>query len=113
MEEKQSILESLIDSAEDYGKSSIELMKLKAIRKLTEVVSSIAANTIVVCMILLFVFILSIGLSFYIGDALGKTYLGFFVVAGIYLLLTVILMIGSKPILKIPIGNAIVKQIID
>jgi len=113
MEDKTTILESLIDSAENYGKSSIELWKLKAIKKTSEAVSSIAASVIVLFISVLFIFILSIGLSLWIGDYLGKSYWGFFIVAGIYLLVALICMAAKKQLLKTPVSNSIIKNIMD
>lgn len=113
MEDKTTILESLIDSAENYGKSSIELWKLKAIKKTSEAVSSIAASLIVFLVSVLFIFILSIGLSLWIGDYLGKTYWGFFIVAGLYLLIALICMAGRKQLLQTPVSNSIIKNIMD
>jgi hypothetical protein len=113
MEDKTTILESLIDSAENYGKSSIELWKLQAIKKLAETISTIASSIIVIFISVLFILILSIGLSLWIGDYLGKSYLGFFIVSGIYLLIAIICMAGKKQLLKTPVSNAIIKNIMN
>jgi hypothetical protein len=113
MEDKATILESLIDSAENYGKSSIELMKLKAVRKISEAVSSFAASMVVIFISVLFILILSIGLSLWIGDYMGKSYWGFFIIAGVYLLLTIIFMAGKKQLVKTPVSNIIIKEMTD
>ncbi len=113
MEDKTTILESLADSAENYGKSSIELMKLKAIRTISETVSSLVADLAIVVITVLFIFILSIGLSLWIGDYLGKPYMGFFVVAGVYLLVTIIFLAGRKQLVKTPVSNSIIRHILN
>jgi hypothetical protein len=113
VEEKPTILESIIDSAENYGKTSIELIKLKALKKVSEAASSMAANLVVIVVSVLFIVILSIGVSLWIGDELGKSYLGFFVVAGFYLLMAIIFLIGRNQLVKTPVSNSIIKSIID
>jgi hypothetical protein len=113
MEDKTTILESLVDTAEDYGRSSIELLKLKAIKKISDVVSTIASSIVVLFSVILFVLILSIGLSLWIGDCLGKTYWGFFIIAGAYLLVVIIFMAFKKQLVKDPVSNIIIKNIID
>ena len=40
MEEKSQIIETLIEKATDYGKTSIEVSKLKALVKASDAVSS-------------------------------------------------------------------------
>ena len=112
-EEKTPTLESLIDSVENYGKTSIDLAKLKAIRKVSEVVSSLAASVVVIFMTILCIFIFSIGLSLWIGDYLGKPYWGFFIIAGVYLLVAIICHAASKQLIKTPVSNSILKNILD
>ena len=91
MEEKDNLLESLLDSAKEYGITSFELAKLKALDKATDVVSSLVPVTIVFVLVALFLLFLSLGVAFWLGDLLGKTFYGFFVVAGFYILCGLIL----------------------
>ena len=111
MEVKTPALESLIETAENYGKSSIELLKLKFIRRVSETISSITASIVVLCITILFIFILSIGLSLWIGDSLGKSYWGFFIVAGIYMLVAIVFLAGKKQLVKTPVSNLIIKKL--
>jgi hypothetical protein len=89
MEGKDNVLESLIESAEEFGKTSIELLKYKALDKATFVASSVVLNVTVFLFIFLFIIMLSIGTSLWIGEALDKIYLGFFIVSGFYALCAV------------------------
>jgi len=59
----------------------------------------------------LFVFILSIGLALWIGEILGKTYFGFFVVGGGYAVIAIVLSFFRHQWLKFPISDAIITQI--
>jgi len=40
MEEKYKFIDSLVSSAETYGKTSVELMKLKTVDKVADIVST-------------------------------------------------------------------------
>ena len=108
MEEKATILESIVEKAEDLGRTHIELFKLKAVDKSADVASSIVANIGVLVVLFLFITILSIGISLWIGEILGKTYYGFFIVAGAYGVITLALQLFKKQLLKMPVNNSII-----
>ncbi|MCX6257430.1 MAG: hypothetical protein NTW49_05980 [Bacteroidia bacterium] len=77
-------IESLYERAADYGKTSYELLKLKALDKTSDAVSSIVPHTFVIILIATFMLFLNLGLAFLLGEILGRIYFGFFVVAGFY-----------------------------
>jgi hypothetical protein len=91
MEENAKMLESLYEKAVDYGITSFELIKLKALEKTSDVVSSFLPHAIVFVVIASFLLLLNLGLAFWLGEMLGKVFLGFFIVAGFYGVLAVIL----------------------
>jgi len=84
MKDNESLIESLIERTTEYGKTSFELMKLKALDKTSEVVSSFVPNSIFAVFILSFILFLSAGIALWLGEILGKTYYGLFVVAAFY-----------------------------
>src|ERR1044071_1049495 len=84
MNDTATPIELLFEKAEDYGKTSIELLKLNAIDKTADVVSSLAVQMATFMVVALFTLVVNIGLALWIGDLLGKTYYGFFIVAGFY-----------------------------
>lgn len=92
MEDKLNSLESLIGQLEEYGTTSVELLKLKAVEKVADTSSVVLSRVIVMPFLVSFLIILNLGLSFWLGEVLGKVYYGFFVVAAIYALLTIVFM---------------------
>lgn len=84
MEDNSKLLETLLERATDYGKSSFELLKLKALDKTTDVISSVIPYSVVLVLIASFMLFLNLGLALWLGDILGKMFYGFFVVAGFY-----------------------------
>jgi len=111
MNEKVSLVRDLIEKAEAYAKTNIELYKLKAIDKTTDVFSSVASGIVIGAIVTFLIIILSIGASLWIGELLGKLYYGFFAVAGFYLVLILFLIVTRKKILELYLNNYIVNQI--
>src|SRR5665647_2098927 len=100
MEDQESLIESLIEKGEQYGKTTIELLKLKTLDKSADVASTLISWAIVIVFAVLFFLILNIGVALWIGELLGKSYYGFFVVAGFYALLAIIFGIFREQIVK-------------
>lgn len=84
MEDKTNIFESLFASAADYSETGFELVKLKALDKFSDIVSSLLSHYFVLIIIFSFTLFVSLGLAFWLGEILGKIYFGFFAVAVLY-----------------------------
>jgi len=110
MKDKVILIEMLFDKIEQYGKTSIQLYRLKAIDKVTDVFASIATRIIIAVSIALFFILLTIGLSLFLGELLGKTYYGFFAMAGLYVLLAIVCLVWKK-YLEATFNNYIIKEI--
>jgi hypothetical protein len=108
MNNAATTIEMLFEKAEDYGKTSIELLKLNAIDKSADVVSSIATKLAIAVVAVMFISIINIGLSLWIGELLGKLYYGFFVVAGFYGVLAMILYTYRSELITTPISNSLI-----
>lgn len=111
MEGKDNVLESLIESAEEFGKTSIELLKYKALDKATFVASSIVLNVTVFLIAILFIIMLSIGAALWIGEALDKAYLGFLIVSAFYALCAISFYFFFGGSIKRLVTSIILKQI--
>lgn len=112
MEEKATLIESLFEKAETYAKTNIDLFKLKAIDKSADVISSLVEKLAIIIVVLIIVLLVNIGLALWIGELVGKSYYGFFIVAAFYVLVLLILLFNSGSILKAPINNSIILQMI-
>lgn len=111
MKEKVVMIQELIDKAETYAKTNIQLYKLKAIDKTTDLFSSIASSIVIGVIITFLIIILSIGASLWLGELMGKLYYGFFAVAGFYALLAIVLAAMKKRLLVMFFNNYIVHEI--
>ena len=113
MDGQSNLIESLIEKGEQYGKTTLELLKLKTLDKSADVVSNLVSWLIVVIFAVLFFLILNIGLALWIGELLGKSYYGFFIVSGFYALLAIVFGIFRKQLIKRPVNNSIVTQVLE
>jgi hypothetical protein len=110
METPASLIESLFERAEDYGKTTYELSKLKLLETTVNVVNSLVPRLSVIIMISLFALVLNIGIALLLGEMLGKSYYGFFIVAGFYLVAAIMLHFFLQKWIKKPISEFIIKQ---
>lgn len=112
MENKTTILDPLLERAEIYGKTSIELFKLQAIEKTTKVVSHIYSRFIAIFVLLLFFITISIGVGIWLGDFLGKIYYGFLCLSGFYFIIWGIIYFLMHPWIKKQASNSIITQML-
>jgi hypothetical protein len=113
MDEQSGLIESLIEKGEQYGKTTLELLKLKTLDKSADVASNLVSWLIVAIFAVLFFLILNIGVALWLGELLGKSYYGFFVVSGFYALLALVFGIFRKQLIKEPLNNSIIEQVLE
>lgn len=113
MERSATQFDLLLEKAENYTKTSIELLKLKVINKSADVLSSILALIAIGTVVALFTLFLNIGLGLYIGKMLGDYYLGFFVVSGFYFLLAVVIYLVKEKYIKDKITDLVISKLLN
>ncbi len=111
MEDNSKLIEALFEKTTDYAKVSYEVFKLKTLDKASDIVSSIVQNTIVFVFIGLFLIFVNLGIAFWLGEILNKTYYGFFAVAAFYMVVAVVIHFIMHKSLKRLIYNYMVKLI--
>ena len=112
MEAKTTLIETLYERATDYGKTSFEFAKLKTVEKTSEVVSSLIPHSAVFILFASFLIFFNLGLAFWIGELLGKTFFGFFVIAGCYIMIGLVLHFFLHAWMKGKIRDYIIKQLL-
>ena len=113
MENKTTIFEPLFERVQAYGKTSIELYKLKAIEKTSEISSTFVSRAIAFTVILLFVLMVSISAALWGGDLLGEMYYGFLCVGGFYGIVGAVLYFFLHNWMKERANNSIITQILN
>ena len=112
MQNPKDEIQHLLEKAEEYIKTRKDLLKLKLVSKASDAISSVIAKVITIVFFLFFFVILNIGLSILIGEWLGKVYLGFFVVAGFYLIVGIIINSSGEKLIKRSVANNLIKKFI-
>lgn len=109
METNAESIELLLARAEEFSRTNLELLKLKSIDKTADVASTLFSRLLLILAICLFSLTLTIAISFWLGELLGKNFYGFFIVAGIYGIIGLALFI-IHPRIKASVGNEIITQ---
>jgi len=104
-------IESLFERAGDYLETRLDLWKLKATQKSSDIISSVASGFILAIIAAIFIMILNIGIALLLGELLGKSYYGFFVLAAFYLIAGLIFKASKNKWVKDPVTNAIIKKV--
>jgi fatty acid desaturase len=110
METTATIIEELYEQGQTFSKTTIELAKLKGLETTTIVVTALIWRLSVVIVLALFGLVLNIGIALMLGEWLGKSYYGFFIVAGFYLLSAIVLHFFMHNWIKKPVSDLIITQ---
>jgi hypothetical protein len=112
MEDNTKPIESLIEKATAYGKTSIKLARLNALDTTCEVVSSISIYSLAIVIVWSFFLFLSFGVALWLGEMLEKIYLGFFIVATFYGITGIIIYYFFHKSIKRNVGNTLIKKLL-
>ncbi|MBK7434341.1 MAG: phage holin family protein [Chitinophagaceae bacterium] len=111
MDKLFSKAEELADSLKDYVNTRIDEVKLSTAEKSSAIIANILAG-IVVAVVFLFFFIFgSMALAYGLGEWIGKTWAGFLIVSGLYLLIGIVVWAGRGKLIRLPIMNAMLRQL--
>ncbi|MEP6645881.1 MAG: phage holin family protein [Saprospiraceae bacterium] len=112
IEERKEMIEDLFEKAETYAKTNIELFRLKAADKMAVVVASLVSTIVIFLFFTIFFLMLNIGVAIWLGEIMGHVYSGFFIVSGLYLLIALIIYFTRDKLIKNPIIDSIISQIL-
>ena len=107
--EQQKSLNDVIENVQDYIELQKKILRLEVIEKVSEASASAGANSVVFVFYLLVFLFFSIAIALFAGDLLGKNYLGFAVIAVLYLMIALVLNVNKDKWLKTPIANSFIK----
>lgn len=112
MEKAFAKAEELAGTIKEYVNNRIESVKLNAAEKSSAVMANVIAGAIVAVVFIFFIVFASVALAFGLGEWLGKTWAGFLIVAGLYFLVGIIVWLARTKIIRLPIMNAFIQQLI-
>lgn len=106
-------MEALSDDLKAYFNTHVELVKLQALDHSSSLGARIVSGVIIGAVIMLFVVFASTCLALYLSVLLGAYYIGFGIVAGIYLIAGIVFFASRKKILVDPIRDMIVARAME
>ncbi len=110
MEDKVKLIESLLEKVKEYGETSYELVKLKILDKVSDVVSTVLPHIIVFIFMAFFFLFINVGLALWLGTLLNETFYGFIIVASFYGLLVIVMYWFMRKWLKRKICNYLINK---
>lgn len=113
MENDPTAVEELFYKLKDYIEITVDLLKLKAINKVSGFTSSVIVTIILTVLLFLILICMSVGFALLIGLWLGQAFWGFFIMGFLYFIIGLFLFTRRKKILKDPISNKFIKELID
>jgi len=106
-------LEELVDQVKDYIDTRSELIILKTTQKVSSASGIAVSYLICIFLSVMVLVLLSIGAALWIGKALGDSFSGFFLIAGFYIVLLLIFYLGRTNLVKKPVANKIIDEILN
>ena len=111
MEKTFDKVEELAAHVKEYVNNRIAATKLSVAERTSKVAAKIIAVIIVALIFFLFLIFASTALAYSLSKLTGELYWGFLIVAGIYFLLVVLVWKTKDRFLRLPILNAILRQL--
>lgn len=110
MEELNKV-EKLAEHIKEYAETRFDLVVLNAQDKFTNILSSLVVSATGIVLGLFVLLFASIGAALWLGECLQSSFLGFFCVAGFYLLVAIIVILNREKWIKMPMINSLLKKI--
>lgn len=112
MEANKEHIEPLLQKAEAYAKTSLQLIQFKLIEKTAVVTARLFSRLILLVVISFFLIAVNIAFALWLGELLGKNYYGFLLLGLLYAVIAIVLSF-LQPLLKGRIGNFIITQLLN
>jgi hypothetical protein len=112
MEEQPTDIDILLSDAGDFIETRTTLWKYKSIESLADVSGELVSGLGLIVIVSFVIIMFSIGFSLLIGEWLGKSFYGFFVMGGFYAIIGLIIFAGRRKWLKDPFSNMLIRKIL-
>jgi len=111
MEKVFTKVEELAGTIKEYINNRIETAKLSIAEKSSAFIANTMASIIVAAVLFFFLLFAGVALSLVLGNWIGNTWIGFLIVAVGYLLIGVIIWLGRGRLIRRPVMNKIIRQL--
>ena len=110
MEGKNKV-EQLISNIKEYAETRFDIAALNIQDKIADVLSSLTSVIVVALLGVFIIFFSSVGIAWWIGRMFHNPSIGFFCIAGFYLLIAIVIILNRNKWIKFPVINALLKKI--
>ena len=112
VQEQQNDIDILLSDAGDFVETRTTLWKLKVIESLSDVSGELVSGLAMIVIASLVIMTLSTGVALLLGFWLGKSYIGFFIIGGLYGIIGLIIYARRGQWLKEPFSNMLIRKIL-
>ncbi|WP_212592490.1 hypothetical protein [Sphingobacterium humi] len=112
MEEQKFSFSESFDKSKEYLETQVELLKLKALSRMSRIVGSLIVDGSKLLLTLLVVFFWSLALGFYLGEVLGSYSLGFLATGGLFLVI-ILLIRAFEPKLEAKFMDFTIRRVVS
>jgi hypothetical protein len=103
-------IDSLIGNTKDYVEARLNLFKLKAVDKSSDLASAIISFIPLVLIFTIVFILLNIGIALLIGDLVGRASWGFLILTAVYIIIALVLFKQRTKWIKIPFANMLIRK---
>src|ERR1700740_3610709 len=103
MQEENNPFEKLTENLKEYANTRYELATLQITQKAANIGSQTIAILLVGMVVSLFLLFINIAVALYLSSLLNSRYIGCFIVAGFYFLLSLLFIMARKKLIINPI----------
>ena len=111
-EQKPDQQENLIEKIKIYIGLKSRLAVLSTVEKVAEFYAAAVSNIVVLLCLLMMLIFASLGTAFWLNDVLNSIWLGFFWVAGVYLLFFIIVIFIKSKWIEEPLMDRLVRKML-
>lgn len=111
MDEPKFSFSGSFQKTKEYIDTQLEILKLKAISKISRIVGAIILDITKLVLTLVIIFFLSLALGFWLGELLNSNALGFLVTGAIFIIILVIVML-LEPKLEAKFMDITIKKVL-
>lgn len=111
MENTFDRLEDLAHDLKEYVNTRTELGKVMVVEKSSQVMANLLARIVVILGIFLFMIFLGISLAYLAAGWTGQLWLGFLIMACVYLLIVLIVWYFRNKLFRNPIMDSMIQQL--
>jgi len=113
MSDEFNRIESLLGQAKEYVNTRLAQFKLSVAEKISKTMATVIAGLVAALVFFLFLVFAGIAAAIALGQWTGYMWLGFLIIAALYLLLAIVVWKAKDRLLALPIMNAIIGRLFD